>query len=251
MPQKIELDHIDLAQLEQAQNKAACSRKRGGVWNEFGDVTGKKLVGRILKFEVPFKNSDIWWIYKDRCFGDLNKQIVNFQFAHNSATKAASTTDHLTILNDGRFELDLEAIDRGPFIASLAESGVAASISVGVDSIDHDWEYVGDEKVAVVRKARLVEISQLTEGAAGENAWCAVVDKDTFPELIDGVECEQFNLLHDLHKIAWKAKEIKRKVDEANPQRPISNITLDDVNRWQTCESERLQDLASSRVNGW
>lgn len=226
MPNKIELDPRDMRALERIQARLD-RNQRGGVWNTILDDTkGRALMGQFAAFGVPFYDQikEQWYLLENDCFGDLSKQIVEFQFAHNPATKAGDTTNALELYQDGRFWFDLDKAEngRGPLIATLCASGAASSISIGATLMETRVENVDGEKVIVVTKAKLNEISQVSDGMAGDNAFAVVVDAENTQKPSDEIRSDVYDLHHRFHRLALS----KRTETEDSRCRPESKVRI-------------------------
>ena len=208
-------------------------------------------MGQFLAFGVPFYDQikEQWYLFEEGCFGDLSKQIVEFQFSHNPATKAGDTTNALKLCQNGRFCFDLEKAEngRGPLIASLCASGAASAISIGATFIRSHEEQVGDERVIVITEAKLNEISQVDDGMAGDNAFAFVVDTSEIEELVDGVHSEVYDVHHTLHKLSRGVKALKERVRERE-QRANYEFTSGYHREWQAEGLEWLRIRAVRRA---
>lgn len=243
------IDASDLRKLERSESKAY-RVKRGGALNAIFDVVDDQaLDGQAVKFDVPFPYKGEWIMLKAGCFGDIAKSRVGFWIDHEEALEAGSTDESLSVVIDDestRFRLDLAKCKMGPVIARICASDNRASMSVGSDILAEHRETIGGERVRVVTRAKLKEITLCARGAAGDNAFAYLVDKTFTPPPEAGSRSPTFQAAQKLHTISRKVRELKATMATTyeGPVRAKRSFTLDELNRFQTAATERLQSRA-------
>jgi HK97 family phage prohead protease len=249
------IDAADLRVFERGQ--AVVERyNRGGFMNALmGEVTNRALDGQANPFNkaFPYRNSVV--LLKAGCFGKLNDHKVRFLIDHNENCEVADTDDALELMVDSdgiQFRLDLEKTRRGNVIARMCEVDNRASISVGCDILEEHDETINGKTVRIITRARLREISVCQAGAAGDDAFGMLVDTTVTPKPAAGSRSSAFRAGQIVHKLSRKVRALKTTIaamyDDKPPQRQWS-MTIDESNREQTAEVERLQQRARSRLN--
>lgn len=251
----IVVEAADLRTLERSESRAFRVEK-GGAMNAIVDVVdGQALDGQAVKFDVPFPYKNEWIMLRAGCFGDTPRGRVGFWIDHEGSLEVASTDDALELMVDDvglQFRLDLEECKLGPVIARMCQSDNRASISVGSDILAEHKETIAGERVRVVTRANLKEVTICKEGAAGENAFAYLVDKSLTPKPVAGARSATFLAAQMLHKVSRKVRKLKASVaatyDDREQRRPIRWPTLEESNRAQTAETERLQKQARASL---
>jgi hypothetical protein len=250
----IQIDTADARLLE--RNEARAYRvERGGAMNAIFDVVeDQALDGQVVKFDVPFPYKGDLIMLRAGCFGDINNQRVAFRLDHEASLEVASTDDGLEVIADDdgvQFRLDLSKCKLGPLIARMCKSDNRSAMSVGSNILDEHKEVISGETVRVVTRARMTELSLCKEGAAGNNAFAVLVDKTFTPKPVAGSRSATFNAAYALHKVSRNVRKLKAAIaatyDAAPPVR--RSMTLDESNRLQTAENERLVAYAR-KVHG-
>jgi hypothetical protein len=181
-------------------------------------------------------------------FGDIANSRVGFWIDHEESLEVGSTDDALSLMSDNegiQFRLDLAKCKMGPVIARMCASDNRASMSVGSDILAEHRETIGGERVRVVTRAKLKELTLCAQGAAGENAFCYLVDKTYTPAPVAGLRSPTFHAAQKLHRVSRSVRALKASMAETYSAPPAKRtFTLEQLNRMQTAETERLQSRA-------
>jgi hypothetical protein len=246
----IDIDAASMRSLERSESRAY-RVERGGFMNALFDLTTDHVLdGQAVKFDVPFPYKGEWIMLKAGCFGDIAESRVGFWIDHDEALEIGSTDDSLSVVIDdesARVRLDLSKCRMGPVIARMLASDNRASMSVGSDILAEHRETIGGERVRVVTRAKLKEITLCARGAAGDNAFCYLVDKTFTPAPVAGSRSPTFRAAQVLHKVSRQVKALKASMAETYDRGPLSakrTYTLDELNRLATLDTERLQSHA-------
>ncbi|UGX97105.1 HK97 family phage prohead protease [Bradyrhizobium barranii subsp. barranii] len=251
----IVIDPADLRSLERSEERAF-RVDRGGAFNAILDlVDGQALDGQAIKFDVTFPYRGDLIMLRAGCFGDASNTRVGLWVDHDGAFEVASTDDAVELVIDDesvQFRLDLGSCKLGPVIARMCQSDNRSSVSVGADILAEHKETIGGERVRVVTRAKLKEISIVKEGAAGENAFAMVVDKTVTPKPVAGSRSMFFNASRTLSKVSRTVRKLKASLattyGDREQRRPTRWPTLEESNRAQTAETERLQKQARASL---
>lgn len=248
----ISIDPADMRRLENSDARA-CRVRRGGAFNAIFDVVDDKaLDGQVLAFDVPFPYKGGYVMIKAGAFGDISNRPIGFRIDHLESMEVASTDDALELQIDDvglQFRLDLSKCKNGYLVARMCEVDNRAAVSHGSDILQEHNEEIAGNSVRVVTRARLKELTLCKEGAAGLDAFAFVVDKTATQKPVAGSRSATFHAAQMLHKLSRSVKKLKASVVAACDQPPRSGpvrrtMTLDESNRFQTAETERLQDHA-------
>ncbi|MEH2485768.1 HK97 family phage prohead protease [Bradyrhizobium sp. AZCC 2230] len=242
----IKIDSADLRLLERSEARAF-RVERGGAFNAIFDVTeDQALDGQAVKFDTPFKYKGDWIALRAGCFGDTAGKRVGVWIDHEGALEVASTDDALEVMidDDGvQFRLDLGSCKLGPVVARLCQSDNRSSMSVGSDILEEHKETIAGERVRVVTRAKLKEISLCKEGAAGENAYAFVVDKTVTPKPVAGTRSATMKAAQILHRVSRTVRRLKAQaVETYGDAKPAKRrpMTVSESNRLQSEQNERL-----------
>jgi phage head maturation protease len=251
-------DGIDISVLRRGAERVD-NLRRGGYLNAmFSDVEDRALDGQALMFNVPFNYKDTVVMFKPGAFGRIDDYPVGFQIDHLPSSQVASTEDGLEIVVDDdavKFRLHLDRAKRGSVIAKMCEVGNRDAISVGCDILDERTENIVGHDVRVISRARLSELSLVKMGAAPD-AFAMVVDTTVTSKPVAGKRSATFEAGHALHKCSRKIKALKSAVvamydsprHDVQPRKPTS-VSIHQMNRWQTEETEALVAY-SKRMHG-
>jgi HK97 family phage prohead protease len=186
---------------------------RGGYRNAiFNGVKNRALDGQAFKFNTPIPYKDSVIMFLPDTFGDVEDHVVAFCLDHELDTEVASTNDGLQLIVDDdaiRFRLNLERAKRGDVLARLCEIGNREAISIGFNILDEHTKTIAGHDVRIVTSARLVEISLLKAGAAGDNAFAFLVDTTVTPKPVAGARSTMFNLGQKLFSVSRKVRNMK------------------------------------------
>ncbi len=249
------IDDAGFATLKRGEERAERQRS-GGLKNAMYAVTTKDHVieGQPLGFDEPIPVNGILHYIKKGALGasfDPDGPPVGFWIDHNKASEVGTTDDALHIVIDDQgvqFRLDLRKAKNGKLLAHLCRSGNREDISVGLDLIDFEDRVMEGQSVRIVHEARLREISLVKSGAAGNEGFAAVVDASITPKPVAGKRSVTFNAAYALHKVSRGLREMKAALTRLpTNEAPLLSMSVDQMNRLQTLETERLQSLARSR----
>ncbi len=212
------------------------------------------IEGQALAFDKPLPVNGILHYFKSGAFGsafDRDGPPVGFWIDHNKCSEVGTTDDAVDLTFDDagiQVRLDLQKAKNGKLLAHLCRSGNREDLSVGTDLIDFEDRVIEGQNVRIVHKARLTEISLVKSGAAGDEGFAAVVDSSVTPKPVAGKRSATFKATYALHKVARGLREIKAALAVLPvAHQPRLSMTVDQMNRMQTLETERLQSMARSR----
>ncbi|MDH2357692.1 HK97 family phage prohead protease [Bradyrhizobium sp. SSUT112] len=251
----IALDPADLRSLERGEARAF-RVQRGGTMNAIFDVVDDlALDGQFVAFNVPFPYKNEIVMLKPGCFGDVANLRVGFWIDHQGSTEVGDTNDSLELMIDddgAQFRLDLGRCKNGYVLARMCKVDSRSAMSHGSDILAEHREMIAGQSVRVITRARLKEITLCKEGAAGENAFAMVVDKTVTPKPVAGSRSMFFNASRTLSKVSRTMRKLKASVaatyGEREQRRPVRWPTLEESNRAQTEETERLQRQARASL---
>jgi hypothetical protein len=250
----IEIDSASLRSLERSEARAS-RIQRGGAMNALFDVVDDQaLDGLVVKFDKPFPYKGELILLKTGCFGDHNNRRVGFQIDHD--VEVASTDDAVSVMidDDGiQFRLDLAKCELGSVIARMCSIDNRASMSVGCDILNERREELDGKSVRVVTRAHLNEITLCKEGCAPD-AFAMVVSKSVTPKPVAGSRTSTLRAGQRLHHVSRAVRKLKAQVittyDDTKPVK-VPRFSVEQTNRWQTEETERLQALARRSLSRW
>lgn len=251
----ITIDAADLRSLERSEARAF-RVDRGGALNAVFDVVDDlALDGQFVAFNVPFPYRNDRVMLKPGCFSNVTNQRVAFLVDHEGSMEVASTDDALDLMIDddgAQFRLDLGRCKNGYVLAQMCKVDSRSAMSHGCDILAEHRETIAGQSVRVITRARLKEITLCKEGAAGDNAFAVVVDKTVTPKPLAGSRSLFFNTARTLSKVARTVRKLKASVaatyGERERMRPLRWPTLEESNRAQTEETERLQRQAKASI---
>jgi hypothetical protein len=210
------------------------------------------LDGQALAFDVPFPYKSGHIMMRAGCFGDISKRRIGFRIDHEDSMEVASTDDALEVMIDDsglQFRLDLSKCRNGFLVARMCAVDNRAAMSHGCDILQEHNEEIAGQSVRVVTRARLNELTLCKQGAAGENAYAMVVDKTLTPKPIAGSRSATMIAGQTLHKVSRAVRTLKAQVrttyGDGNPGKPRP-MTLNQSNRMQTADTERLQQYGKT-----
>jgi phage head maturation protease len=243
------VDRIDFDARAHERNERFLARNgRPGYRNTvFSDVTDRALDGEVLRFNTVFEYKGDKVAFVPGAFGDTSKQDVKWCIDHIDATASASTGDgSLELMIDDeavRFRVHLEKSTQGPVLARMAEIGARDATSISCDILDETKMEIAGERVRVVRRARMKELTQCSTGAVA-SAFCQLVDTTVTPKPTSGTESATFTAGRALHKINRQIKAMRqgRAAIHTEPAlAPKFAMTVSQSNRLHTDETEALQ----------
>jgi hypothetical protein len=221
----------------------------------FDVVDDLALDGQFVAFNVPFPYRNDIVMLKPGCFGNVSNLRIAFLVDHEDSMEAASTDDALELMIDGdgaQFRLDLARCKNGYVLAQMCKVDSRSAMSHGSDILAEHRETIADQSVRVITRARLKEITLCKEGAAGENAFAMVVDKTVTPKPLAGSRSMFFHASRTLSKVSRTVRKLKASVaatyGDREQRRTIRWPTLEESNRAQTEETERLQRQARASL---
>jgi HK97 family phage prohead protease len=190
-------------------------------------------------------------------------------FAHDPKEVIGSTASGLEFVetSDGlAFRLPLSNQRYADTIERMVTSGKQAAISVGITHTKSREEMVGRHKVTFVESAELREISLVAAGAC-DQAFARLIDADHALPLKDSIESISFKIDSGIHnaktqrgKNASRIEALAERLDSLDQRRRHNTFSADPApskahlftiqqsNRAQTEETERLQALARARL---
>lgn len=236
---RIEIDPRALAILERGERRVAAFH-RGGMMNAMYDTDDLALQGCGVRYNTPFAYKGEIVCFVPGCF-TRDMGVVAFEVDHNDGTRLATTDDALAIIDDDtslRFHLDLGKANGGGMIMRMVDADNRAAMSIGCKIIDEAEKVIAGHKVRFISRARLEELSLVKAGAAGD-AFAVLVNSTVTPKPVAGQYSATFNAAHLLHKVKAARPFAREPVQR-------SYVTADELNRWQTEETERLQEYARS-----
>ncbi|WP_456664694.1 HK97 family phage prohead protease [Bradyrhizobium sp. LB13.1] len=221
----------------------------------FDVVDDLALDGQFVAFNVPFPYRNDIVMLKPGCFGSVSNLRIAFLVDHEESTEVGSTDDAVEVMIDdegAQFRLDLGRCKNGHVLARMCEVDSRSAMSHGSDILAEHREMIAGQSVRVITRARLKEITLCKEGAAGENAFALVVDKAVTPKPVAGSRSLFFNTARTLGKVARTVRKLKASVaatyGEREQRRPVRWPTVEESNRSQTAETERLQRQARASL---
>lgn len=251
----IVIDAADARLLKRSETKAYRVERGGFMSAVFDVVDDLALDGQFVAFNVPFPYRGDIVMLKPGCFGNVAKQRVGFWVDHDSSTEAGSTDDSLELMIDddgAQFRLDLARCKSGFVLAQMCKVDSRSAMSHGSDILAEHRETIAGQSVRVITLARLKEITLCKEGAAGENAFAMVVDKTVTPKPVAGSRSMLFNASRTLSKVSRTVRKLKASVaatyGDREQRHAIRWPTLEESNRAQTAETERLQRQARASL---
>ncbi|MDH2341542.1 HK97 family phage prohead protease [Bradyrhizobium sp. SSUT77] len=251
----IDIDPADLRSLERSEARA-CRIQCDGAMNAIFDVVDDlALDGQFVAFNVPFPYKGDIVMLQPGCFGNVAKLRVGFWVDHEGSTEVGSTDDSLELMIDddgAQFRLDLGRCKNGYVLARMCKVDSRSAMSHGSDILSEHRETIAGQSVRVITHARLNEITLCKEGAAGENAFAMVADKTVTPKPVAGSRSMFFNASRTLGKVGRTVRKLKASIaatyGDREPPRKIRWPTIEESNRAQTEETERLQRQARSTL---
>jgi len=236
--------NVDMRPLERGQAVLARYR-RGGFRNAIiADVKDRALDGEILRFNTVFEYKGDKVAFIPGAFGDTGKQDVKWCIDHIGSTASASTAEgslELMIDDDAvRFRVHLDRTTSGPVLARMCEIGARDATSIACDILDEMKVEIEGERVRVVSRARLTELTQCSTGAF-PTAFCQLVDTTVTPRPTSGSESNTFKAGRILHKVNRQIKAMRQRHSDVPAPRPKFAMTVEQSNRLHTEETEALQ----------
>jgi HK97 family phage prohead protease len=250
----ITIDEADLRRLEQSEAKAY-RVERGGALNGICDVVDSQAIdGQLLKFNTVFPYRGDLVMLRSGCFGTTINHRVAVWLDHEPSTEVGSTDDALSLMIDDegvQFRLDLANCRIGPALARMVTTDNRSATSVGSDIHEEHKQDIDGQTVRVVTRAKLREATICAQGAAGENAFCYLIDKTYTPPPVAGSRSPTFRAAQTLHRVSRSVRALKASMAETYSASPPAKrtFTLDQLNRMQSAETERLQDRARQLQN--
>lgn len=251
------MDRIEIDPGILGRSEALLARHRNGGMRAamYAETTKDHVIeGQALAFDKPMPINGVLHYFKAGAFAaafDPEGPPVGFWVDHNKASEVATTDDAFAVVIDDigiQIRLDVAKAKNGKLLAHLCRSGNREDLSVGADLIDFEDRVIEGQDVRIVHKARLTEVSLVKSGAAGDEGFAAVVDSSVTPKPVAGKRSATFKATYTLHKVARGLREIKAALAVLPvAQQPRLSMTVDQMNRAQTEETERLQALARAR----
>lgn len=235
---------VDMRALERGQ--AVLARYRhGGFRNAIlAEVTDRALDGEVLRFNTVFEYKGDKVAFVPGAFGETSQQDVKWCVDHDLSTASAWTRDgSLELMIDDeaiRFRVRLDKTTQGPVLARMAEIGARDATSIACDILDETKVEIEGERVRVIKRARIIELTQCSTGAV-ESAFCQLVDTTVTPKPTSGSESATFAAGRALHKINRRIKAMRQSKSEVPAPRPKFAMTVEQSNRLHTEETEALQ----------